>query len=1060
MKCKLVRGWLSVLFLTGLLSADQRPNVLIVLADDLGYSDLGCYGGEIPTPHLDRLAARGVRFSAFNTSARCCPSRAALMTGLHPHQAGIGSFAYRHPKPGMGPAYTGHLLPTCATLAEMLGDVGYSTWMVGKWHMGIPGPIERGFQNYFGYKNFLAHSQDQWNPEHYVRLPETTEPELSYTPGDFYVTDVFTDYALEFLGQARKKEQPFLLYLAHSSPHFPIQAPKESIDRHVDTYRQGWDLLRSARLNRQKKLGLMSGDAPLPPRSMVPVDRGDIANGYPGMLNPAWESLSLERREDLARRMATFAAMVEHVDRGVGRILADLEAHGELDHTLIFFLSDNGACYEWGPFGFDGPSRKGTTTLHRGRKRVEIGQPGTHQSYGSGWANLGNTPLNMYKHFCHEGGLASPLIVSWPERLQAAAPWVRDPAHLMDIVPTVLDATGATYPQERQGQKIDPVEGVSLLPPIQGRPLPERSLAFEHQNARGLRRGKWKLVWGKRQPTEPTWELYDLDQDRSEQNNLASAEPERVVQLAREWRTWATRVGVDGFQARDKPRHRATAPQTIDASPRVAGRPIDIVIEARAAEPQGVLLAHGGRENGYALHFLDGQPAFDVRIHGKVTRLIRATPVMGLVRLEARLSADTMSLSVNRDKPMIMASPGLLPVQPKDPVSVGRDALTAAGDYEPPNPFNGMIISTRVEADGRPTAVMPPMNRAAIEAGLRSHERALYVKEGWIRDPYIVLGPDSWFYLTGTTPNPRDPREQSDPYNTGLGEESIVGWRAQVWRSRDMVAWESLGAPFSLQDGIWFLKNPERFAQVVESQWRLWAPELHWLGERWALVHTSPMPVKGANLSLSGGRKVQGPWENPMGAAIQRRHDPSLFQDDDGTWWMIWGATEIAPLKPDFSDFSAKPTRISPSGETRKMGHEGCLIRKIRGQYVLFGTGWSTGKMRQGSYNLYCATANRLTGPYSERKFVGRFLGHGTPFQDQQGRWWCTAFYNANVPPIGREGIETRDLSATAYTINQRGTTLVPLEVKLLENGELHIRAKDPAYATPGPDEAQSFEGF
>jgi len=386
---------------------------------------------------------------------------------------------------------------------------------------------------------------------------------------------------------------------------------------------------------------------------------------------------------------------------------------------------------------------------------------------------------------------------------------------------------------------------------------------------------------------------------------------------------------------------------------------------------------------------------------------------------------------------------------------VGGDGFQQ-GDPSP-NPFNGTIVSTRVEAAGQPAAVMPAMDRSTIEAGFKSHERALYVKEGWIRDPYIVLGPDDWFYLTGTTPNPGDPREQSDPYNTGLGDESIVGWRAQIWRSRDLVDWESLGTPFDLKDGIWFSETPERFAQLDASQWRLWAPELHWLGEHWALVHTSPMPVKGANFSLTPGPKIQGPWENPMGATIQRRHDPSLFQDDDGTWWMIWGATEIAPLKPDYSGFSEKPIRISPSGETRKMGHEGCLIQKIHGQYVLFGTGWSTGKMRQGSYNLYYATADRLTGPYSERKFAGRFLGHGTPFQDRRGRWWCTAFYNANVPPIPRDGVETRDLSATAYTINQRGTTLVPLEVTLLQNGELYIRAKDPAYATPGPDEAQSF---
>ncbi len=350
------------------------------------------------------------------------------------------------------------------------------------------------------------------------------------------------------------------------------------------------------------------------------------------------------------------------------------------------------------------------------------------------------------------------------------------------------------------------------------------------------------------------------------------------------------------------------------------------------------------------------------------------------------------------------------------------------------------------------------MRRKDIRAGLKSHDRALFLQNDWIRDPYIVLGPDDDYYLTGTTPLPGDPRENNDPYNTGLGKESIVGWKAHVWRSKDLISWEDLGTPFSLKDGTWFQEKPGAFDDLVDTQWRLWAPELHWLGDQWALIHTSPSPFKAANFSLTKSMDVKGPWSNPIGAKIQRRHDPSLFKDDDGTWWMIWGATSIAKLKPDFTEFSGKPVEIGPSGDMAKMGHEGCLIQKIHRKYVLFGTGWSTGLGRRGSYNLYYATADKITGPYSERKFAGRFLGHGTPFQDKKGRWWCTAFYNANVPPVRRDGIRTRDLGATAQTINQRGTTLVPLEVRLLDNGELHIRAIDPDYANPGPDEAQKFD--
>ena len=349
------------------------------------------------------------------------------------------------------------------------------------------------------------------------------------------------------------------------------------------------------------------------------------------------------------------------------------------------------------------------------------------------------------------------------------------------------------------------------------------------------------------------------------------------------------------------------------------------------------------------------------------------------------------------------------------------------------------------------------MDAETIEAGLDSHDRALYIKAGWIRDPYIVRGPDDFYYLTGTTPLPEDPRQRTDPYNIGLRNTSIVGWKMQAWRSKDLITWESLGTPYSLKDGIWFTEQPERFAEVDVKQWRLWAPELHFVDGRWVVVHTSPSPVRGGNLSLTRGAAVEGPFDNPMGAKIGRRHDPSLFRDDDGPVWMIWGATEIAPLKGDFSGDAAAPVKIGPSGDAARMGHEGCLMRKIGSKYVLLGTGWSTGKMRKGSYNLYYATADKITGPYSERKFAGRFLGHGTPFQDRKGRWWCTAFFNANVPPLSREQARGKDLSENAQTINEQGVTIVPLDVRVLRNGEIYVRAKDPDYAHPGPDEAQKF---
>jgi arylsulfatase len=359
------------------------------------------------------------------------------------------------------------------------------------------------------------------------------------------------------------------------------------------------------------------------------------------------------------------------------------------------------------------------------------------------------------------------------------------------------------------------------------------------------------------------------------------------------------------------------------------------------------------------------------------------------------------------------------------------------------------------------TPLRKPLSAAEIAAGLKSHDRALFVKSGWIRDPYIARGPDDdyyyYYYLTGTTFPSNDPHEATEPYNTGLGATSLVGSEARVWRTKDFAEWESLGSPFTLRDGVWYQERRKRFEEVPEAEWRLWAPELHSIRDRWALVHTSPAPVQSSNLALSAGTQVAGPWSHPMGTAIGHRHDPSLFEDDDGSWWLIWGATQIAKLKPDFSGFASEPVRIGPSGETAKMGHEGCLIRKINGKYVLFGTGWSTGQMRRGSYNLYYAVSNSLVGPYGPRKFVGRFLGHGTPFQDAASQWWCTAFYNANVPPLPSTDIENRDLRDNAYTINEQGVTLVPLSMETDSAGELVIKAVDAHYQSPGPDEAQKF---
>jgi arylsulfatase len=669
------------------LTASDQPNILVILADDLGYSDLGCYGGEIDTPHIDALAAGGVRFTQLYNSARCCPSRASLMTGLYPSQAGIGDFTTAQPSPTRGPGYLGRLNDQCVTLAEVLKPAGYGCYYVGKWHLHPEtGPIRRGFDEFYGYTN--DHSHDQYDADYYLRLPEGRTKEIDPPQGEFYATDVFNRYALQFIRQGQASGKPWFLFLGHSSPHFPVQAPADRADKYEQTYLRGWDVLREERYARMQQLGLIDGQRwTLTPRSIVPVDREDIANGYPGEPNPAWASLPEDRRRDLARRMAVFAAMVEGVDQGVGQILDHLRATGDLENTLILFLSDNGACYEWGPFGFDGVSRRGENILHTGDALRKIGGPGTHHSYGSAWANLGNTPFRLYKHFTHEGGISTPFIAHWPQGIGQVDGWVRQPSHVMDILPTILDASGARYPAEYQGRKITPVEGTSLLPVMRGRQLPERTIGFDHQEAHALRRGDWKIVWSKRMPWEIQWELYNLAEDRCETNDLAEKYPERVREMAAAWEQWARHVNVI-YESGDAG-HKSD-------SPLIANRPLTITGRVAAHEGVGVIVAQGGREHGYAVHLLEGRLAFDVRVHGQVTRIAAERTVPQAFDFRATLSPTVMKLEIDGNVVAEGRSPGLIPVQPQDALTIGRDELSAAGEYEAPNPLQGKIGEIKV----------------------------------------------------------------------------------------------------------------------------------------------------------------------------------------------------------------------------------------------------------------------------------------------------------------------------------------------------------------------------
>ena len=501
----------------GAAADDQRPNILYILADDLGYSDLGCFGGEIETPVLDQLAAGGVRLTQFYNTGRCCPSRAALLSGQYPHRVGLGHMTTND----LGhPGFRGVISAQARSIGQVLSPAGYRCFLSGKWHLGTSDPTLHGFEEFYGT---LVSAKRYFDPNHLIRLP-ANHPRRTYAKGQFYATDAVTDHALDFLNQARKTpEQPWFLYVAYNAPHFPLHAPPKEIAKYADRYQQGWDQLRWERLARMKQLGIVSQQTALSRRSHY-RNYGETRIGQ----NPAWESLEEQRQKDLSRRMAIYAGMIDRMDQQIGRLISDLKTTGELSNTLIVFTSDNGACFEWDPFGFDIVSSN-QNILHVGDAIENMGSAATFHSLGSGWANASNTPWRLYKHFNHEGGIASPGIIHWPAGLKLPPGSIHHtPAHIIDLMPTAINVSNANYDGDL------PLPGVSLIEQLQGASK-ERMLFFEHQGNRAVRAGRWKLVALDDQP----WELYDMQNDRTEMHDLADTYPQRVLQLDKQWRRWA-----------------------------------------------------------------------------------------------------------------------------------------------------------------------------------------------------------------------------------------------------------------------------------------------------------------------------------------------------------------------------------------------------------------------------------------------------------------------------------------------------------------------------------------
>jgi arylsulfatase A-like enzyme len=519
---------------------NTKPNILLILCDDMGYSDIGCFGGEIDTPNLDTLATSGLRMSSMYNCARCCPSRASLLTGVYPHQAGVG-----HMIQNMGhPSYQGYLKDDVVTLAEVLKPAGYFTGYSGKWHTGgqwkradgdqldwrfddpaHPTPMSRGFDRFYG--NLAGGGS-------YFNIHLANEQGLLELPEEFYTTDNYTDAAITMMDEAIDSEKPFFVHLCYNAPHWPLHALPEDIVKYTGRYREGWDAVRTARHEELKGLDILSNKWEISPRDEEAPPWADAGNHD-------WEDA----------RMAAYAAMVDRMDRNIGRAMARLRERGVLDDTLIIFLSDNGGCAEpvgVGPRAMEIQSTPDGVPMKFGNRQDLLpGSADTFMSYDLPWANASNSPFRRFKHWVHEGGISTPFIAHWPNRIrpEGSSGSIRHEAcHLVDITATIYDVCGASYPAEYGGKSIMPAEGESFAALFDDKDWTrEQPIGFEHEGNCALRESEYKLV----RLYDKDWELYDMSADRTELHDLSDRMPERRAQMIGRYEEWAERCEVRPF---------------------------------------------------------------------------------------------------------------------------------------------------------------------------------------------------------------------------------------------------------------------------------------------------------------------------------------------------------------------------------------------------------------------------------------------------------------------------------------------------------------------------------
>ena len=697
------------------LHAAERPNIILIMSDDMGYSDIQPYGGEIKTPTLQRLADGGLRFTQFYNTARCCPTRASLLSGLYPHQAGVGHMMTDRNLPG----YRGNLNRNCVTIAEALKPAGYSTYMAGKWHVTPQvkpdgdksnWPLQRGFDRFYGT---IHGAGSFYDPNSLTRNNTQISPyaDPEYQPETYYYTDAISDHAVRYIDEhfntpVASKIEPFFMYVAYTAAHWPMHALPEDIAKYEGAYDEGYTPTRLKRLERLKELGLID------PRTELPPDAED------------WSKV--EHRDWELACMEVYAAMVDNMDQGIGRIVSKLEELDQLDNTLIFFLQDNGGCAE----GL-GRKPKGDLTERpdeplepmkvdelqtdmvpkKWRDGFPVVQgpgvmPGpadTYIAYGRGWANVSNTPFREYKHWVHEGGISTPLICHWPEGIPRSGELERQPGHLIDIMATCVDVANADYPEEVEGKSITPLEGKSLVTAFNGGDIDREAIYWEHEGNRAIRVGDWKLVAKENKP----WELYDIANDRIEANDLSEQFPFTKDKLASMWDAWAARANVLPLGAwrgieksSDKTHFELAAGEVLpkEKAPAVHKKAFSVETRFRKWGDDGVLVAQGGVTHGYALYLQDGHVHFAVRSGGKLSEVVTESPIS---------NAKTVRVNVQKNGKVVIRFNGdvvangkvdpTLKQMPADSLSIGMDSNDPVADYPREFPFTGEIDSVVID---------------------------------------------------------------------------------------------------------------------------------------------------------------------------------------------------------------------------------------------------------------------------------------------------------------------------------------------------------------------------